>query len=54
MSTYAIVLRKSTRVIVKRQLEESAKTVGKDSGGKSGGLHCIYRQKANRVKLGSL
>ena len=40
----------------KRQLE---KTVGKDSwkrqsGGESGGLHSLYRQKDNRIQAGSL
>ena len=33
---------------------KSAKTVGKDSGYKSGGLHCVYGQKDNRIRTGSL
>ena len=37
---------KLTRVFVKRQLEIS-KDSWKDSGGKSRGLHCDYRQKNN-------
>ena len=31
----------------------SAKTVGKDSGYKSGGLDCVYGQKDNRIWTGS-
>ena len=27
----------------------SAKTVGKDSVGESGGLHCLYKQKDNHI-----
>ena len=42
-------------VLVKRQLAVLAKTVGKYSGGESGGLHCVYRQKIdNRIQTGSL
>ena len=38
------------RVLVKRQLAVLVKTVGKYSGGESGGLHCVYRQKIyNRI-----
>ena len=46
MSLHTIVLRKFTRVLVKKQLgsqqRQLGKTVGKDSGYKSGGLHCVY------------
>ena len=43
------------RVLVKRQLTVLVKTVGKYSGGKSKGLHCVYRQKIdNRIQTGSL
>ena len=39
---------KLTHVLVKRKL---AKTVGKDSGGKSRGLYCDYRQKDNHIQM---
>jgi len=43
MSPYTIVLRKIDSCSCKRAAGKSAKTVGKDSSGESGGLHCLYR-----------
>ena len=41
MSPYTIVLRKIDSCSCKKAAQKSAKTVGKDSGGESGGLHCM-------------
>ena len=54
MSTYTIVLHKIDLYSCKKAARKSAKIVGKDSGGESGGLHCLYRQKDNRIQAGSL
>ena len=51
MSRYTIVLRKIDSCSCKRAARNS---VGKDSGGKCTGLHCVYRQKDNRIQTGSL
>ena len=45
MSPYTIVLCKIDSCSCKKAARKSAKTVGKDSSGESGGLHCLYRQK---------
>ena len=42
------MLRKFT---CKKAAWKLAKTVGKDSGYKSGGLHCVYGQKDNRIQI---
>ena len=51
MSLYTIVLRKIDLCSCKKAARKSEKTVGKDSGGESGGLHCLYRQKTTVYKL---
>ena len=45
MSPYTIVSRKFTHVLVKIAAWKSAKTVGKDSGCESGGLHVSMDRK---------
>ena len=37
-----------------RSVVNKVHPVGKDSGDESGGLHCFYRQKDNRIQAGSL
>ena len=54
MSPYTIVLRKIDSCSCKKAAQKSAKIVGKDSGGESGGLHCVYRQKDNFIQTASL
>ena len=54
LSPYAIVLRKMDMCSCKRAARKSAKTVGKDCGGESGGLHCVYSHKDNHIHTGSL
>ena len=54
MSPYTIVLRKIESCSCKKTARKSAKTVGKDSDGESEGLHCLYRQKDNRIQAGCL
>ena len=54
MSSYTNVLRKINLCSCKNTAIKSAKTVGKDSGGESGGLHCLYIRKDNRIQAGSL
>ena len=54
MSPYTNVLRKIDSCSCKKAARKSAKTVGKDSGGESGGLHCVNRQKDNHIQTGSL
>ena len=49
-----IVLRKINLCSCKKAAQKSAKTVGKDSGGECGGLHCVYRQKDNLIQTVSL
>jgi len=53
MSTYTIMLHKIDMCSHKMAAWKLAKTVGKDSGCESGGLHCVYRQKDNCVWTGS-
>ena len=43
---------KLTHVVVKKSACKSPKTVGKDSSCESEGLHCVYRQKDNRIQTG--
>ena len=45
MSPYTIVSHKVASCSCKKAARKSAKTVGKDSGGESGGLQCLYKQK---------
>ena len=45
---------KLTHVLAKKAARKLAKTVAKDSGCESGGLHCVYRQKDNHIQTGSL
>ena len=45
--------RKFTCALVKKAAWKLTKMVGKDSCYKSGGLHCVYGQKDNRVQTGS-
>ena len=47
MSPYPIVLRKFDTCSCKKAAWKSPKTVEKDSGCESRGLHCVYRQKDN-------
>ena len=49
MSPYTIVLHKIDSCSCKKAGRKSAKTVGEDSGGQSGGLYCLYRQKDKGV-----
>ena len=49
-----VVLRKIDSCSCKKAARKSAKTVGKDNGGESGGLHCVYGQKDNCIQTGSL
>ena len=44
-----VVLCKIDSCSCKKAARKSEKTVGKDSGGESGGLHCLYRQKDNHI-----
>ena len=43
------MLRKIEPCSCKKAARKSAKTFGKDSDGESEGLHCLYRQKDNRI-----
>ena len=54
MSPYTIVLRKIASCSCKKAARKSARTVGNDSGGESGSLHCVYRQKDNHTQTGNL
>ena len=45
MSPYTIMLCKIDSCSSKKAAQKLAKTVGKDSGGESGGLHYVYRQR---------
>ena len=49
MSPYTIVLRKINSCSCKKAARNLTKKVGKDSGGESRALHCVYRQKDNRI-----
>ena len=51
---FNVVLRKIDLCSCKKAARKSAKTVWKDSGGESGGLHCLYKQKDNHIQAGSL
>ena len=49
-----IVLCKIGTCSCKKVVRKSAMTGEKDSSGESGDLHCVYRQKDNRIWTGSL
>ena len=49
-----VVLRKIDSCSCRKAARKSAKTVGKDNGGESGGLHCVYGQKDNHIQTESL
>ena len=51
MSPYTIVLHKIALCSCKKAARKSAQTVGNDSGGESGGLHCVIDRKTTVHKL---
>ena len=53
VSPYTFVLQKIDTCFCKKAAWKSPKTVWKDSGCESGGLHCVYRWKDNCIQTGS-
>ena len=54
MSPYTIVLSKIDTCCFRNAACKSVKTVGKDSGFESGGLHCVHKQKDKPIRTGNL
>ena len=53
VSPHTTVLRKIDMCSCKKAAWKSPKTVGKDSGCESKGLHCVYRQKDTCIQTGT-